>query len=64
MTLKEAVGMETIKNGTFNIGFEKDDETQFDVDDFNDLQDLWEMFCEDNGIPYDCVDYVEEVIYE
>ena len=45
--------------GTYSIGFNEDDETQFFASTMNELYDLWTDFCDENGIDYNCVDYVE-----
>ena len=67
MILKEAVSSDKITKGTYNIGFiDKDsssdlpDETQFDVNNFDELQECWDSFRKENNLPEDCVEYVEE----
>lgn len=60
MKLENAVkGVSIDKGCSYNIGFNDGDETQFDVDSFEDLQECWIGFCSENSIPTDCVDYVE-----
>ncbi len=62
MRIKDFVGW--IKPGTYNIGFindeGRDDETQFSAENIDDLVELWEEFCRENGFRYDSVTYVEE----
>ena len=62
MTLEEASkGVVTSGGGTYNIGFNGGDETQFDVQNLEELQECWSEFCnEEQGDP-GCVDYVERV---
>lgn len=60
MTINEVLGKE-IELGTYIIGFQnegRDDETFFFVENINDLQELWQDFCEGNNLSLDCVDYV------
>lgn len=47
---------------TCNIGFNEDDETQFDVRNMEELVELWEGFCEENDFSPDSVDYVEFIL--
>lgn len=62
MTLvKAAVGVVTSSGGTYNIGFNDGDETQFNARNLKDLQECWKGFCRDEKIPQNCVDYVERV---
>lgn len=50
---------------SYNIGFDNYmDETRFDVNNFDDLVDLWFDFCEENDIDPDTVNYVEKIEYE
>ena len=58
MTLKEATKDKRIMRAVYNIGFNKGDETQFHVDNYNELNSLWEDFCKDEGCSTDSVDYV------
>lgn len=61
MTLYEAL-TELISKHTYNIGFigiDGESETQFDVNNLSELEELWEDFCHENGLPLDCVEYVE-----
>lgn len=55
---------ESIKPGTYNIGFTnsdgRDDETQFDPGDIGELKALWMEFCKDNNFDPRSVTYVEE----
>ena len=63
MRIRDCVGYVT--PGTYNIGFinseGRDDETQFDANEYNELVELWEDFCMENGFQYDSVTYVEKV---
>lgn len=62
MKLEEAVnGVSIAKGSIYNIGFNDGDETQFDVDSFEDLQKCWQVFCFENKLLVDCVDYVDYV---
>lgn len=62
MTLeKAAVGVVTSGLGTYNIGFNDGDETQFEAENLKELQDCWNGFCKDEKIHQNCVDYVERV---
>jgi len=56
---KAAAGVVTAGNGTYNIGFNDNDETQFSADGLWDLLELWNTFCTENGFRIDSVDYVE-----
>ena len=56
-----AAGVVTTGGGTYNIGFNGDDETQFDAYDLAELLDLWIDFCAENGLDTSSVDYVEKV---
>ena len=50
------------KRGTYNIGFPGEngaDETQFDASGFEELEELWEAFCEENDLDPEDVDYME-----
>ena len=57
-----AAGVVTTGGGTYNIGFNGDDETQFDAYDLVELLDLWIDFCAENGFDTSSVDYVEKVM--
>lgn len=46
---------------TYNIGFNDGDETQFDVRNYSELAQCWNMFCKENGLNKNSVDYVEYV---
>lgn len=59
MTLEAAVEDLQMGLGDYNIGFMGDDETQFTACSLQDLKECWEVFCADEGISEDCVDYVE-----
>ena len=54
-----------ILRGTYDIGFINsdgmNDETEFFVDDLEDLERTYEEFCEDNGFSKDTVKYIESV---
>lgn len=56
-----AAGVVTPGGGTYNIGFNEGDETQFDAYDLAELLDLWIEFCEENMFQTNSVDYVERV---
>lgn len=57
-----AAGVVTTGGGTYNIGFNGDDETQFDAYDLAELLDLWTDFCAENDFDTSSVDYVEKVM--
>lgn len=60
MKMKDAVkGVDIIKGSSYNTGFNDGDEAQFDVDSFEELHECWVVFCIENGIPENCVDYVD-----
>lgn len=62
MTLgKAAAGVVRTGGGTYNIGFNSGDETQFSAYDLHDLLECWIDFCADNGFLTNSVDYVERV---
>ena len=56
---KAAAGVVTAGRGTYNIGFNDNDETQFSADGLQDLLELWNTFCAENDFQIDSVDYVE-----
>lgn len=45
---------------TYNIGFNKNDETQFDCDDMRELFECFYFFLKENRIALTSVDYIEE----
>ncbi|GBU06552.1 hypothetical protein EDD74_11926 [Faecalimonas umbilicata] len=47
--------------GTYNIGFNDGDETQFYAYDLAELLECWVGFCAENGFQTNSVDYVERV---
>lgn len=57
-----AAGVVTTGGGTYNIGFNGDDKTQFDAYDLAELLDLWIDFCAENNFDTSRVDYVEKVM--
>ena len=63
MRVRDCVGYKDITPGTYDIGFiddvGRDDETEFDVKDLDELVECWEDFCKENGFRYDSVTYVE-----
>lgn len=62
MTLgKAAVGVVHAGVGTYNIGFNDGDETQFDAYNLQELLECWIEFCAENGFQTNSVDYVERV---
>lgn len=61
MTLgKAAAGIVTAGGGTYNIGFNGNDETQFSADSLQELLELWIAFCAENEFQTNSVDYVEK----
>lgn len=54
-----AAGVVHTGGGTYNIGFNDGDETQFDAYDVAELLDLWIEFCVENKLETNSVDYVE-----
>ena len=46
---------------TYNIGFNDEDETQFDVCNLGELLICWDEFCKENKLPIDCYCYLEHV---
>ena len=61
MLIKEAAkDMVIINNRPYNVGINDGDETQFNPTDLDDLEDLWETFCKEEGCAIDSVDYVEQ----
>lgn len=56
-----AAGVVITGGGTYNIGFNGNDATQFEAYDMADLLDLWIDFCAENEIDTASVDYVERV---
>lgn len=61
MTLRKAT--KGITKGTYNIGFNDGDETQFDAKNITDLEELWFVFCKEEGCEVDSVDYVEKAVF-
>lgn len=62
MTLgKAAVGAVRTGSGTYNIGFNDGDETQFDAYNLSELLECWIEFCAENGFQTNSVDYVERI---
>ena len=62
MTIREASkGVVTSRRGTYNIGFNDGDETQFDVQNLEELRECWSEFCKAEKVDPGCVDYVERV---
>ena len=59
--VKAAVGVVTSGGGTYNIGFNDGDETQFSAQNLKELLECWKGFCKDEKISQNCVDYVEKV---
>lgn len=58
---KAAVGVVSTGGGIYNIGFNGNDETQFNAYNLQDLVDLWQEFCKENKFNTDSVDYVERI---
>ena len=62
MTIREASkGVVTSGRETYNIGFNDGDETQFDVQNLEELQECWSEFCKEEKVDPGCVGYVERV---
>ena len=62
MTIEAASkGVVASGRGTYNIGFNDGDETQFDVQNLEELQEGWSEFCKEEKVDSGCVDYVERV---
>ena len=61
MILRSAAKGKVRGKGTYNIGFNDGDETQFDATGIADLEELWNTFCKEAGCRTDSVDYVERV---
>ncbi len=61
MALGKAVAGVVAGGGTYNIGFNNGDETQFSADDLYELLELWIEFCAENGFRTNSVDYIEKV---
>lgn len=60
MTILEAAkDILFVTGGQYNVGFNGDDETQFDVDNISELEECWIGFCKENGFDPNSVDYVE-----
>lgn len=55
---------------TYNVGFynivdNRDDETQFDVEDMEELHELFRDFCKENDLPSDTqIYYIDQVDHE
>lgn len=51
---------------TYLVGFinneHNEDETEFDVSDLQELIEVWNDFCKENGVMLDAVTYIEHVI--
>lgn len=47
--------------GTYNLGFNENDETQFFAENSEDLKNLWNDFCKENNLDPECIDYCEHV---
>ena len=67
MTIKEAIEGMVITDtiATYRVGFINsdgvDDETEFNVENTDDLEKSYQIFCEDNGLREDTVVYVERI---
>ena len=57
-----AAGVVRAGVGTYNIGFNGDDETQFSAYDLAELLDSWFDFCAEKGFQTNSVDYVERIL--
>lgn len=62
MILRKAAKGVVRGRGTYNIGFNDGDETQFDAENLADLEELWRSFCKEEGYQADTVDYVERAV--
>ena len=62
MRLREAArGIVTTGGGTYRIGFDEDDETEFSTYNLAELEALYRDFCKENGFRQNTVNYVERV---
>lgn len=61
MTLGKAAAGIVEGKGTYNIGFNGNDETQFDVNNLMELLERWIDFCAENDFQTNSVDYVERI---
>lgn len=61
MTMGKAISADSFIPGTYNIGFNGNDETQFTAESRMELLELWIGFCAENLYRTDSVDYVEMV---
>jgi len=62
MTLGKAIiGLQIVKNGTYEIGFNGCEKIRLSADDMMDLLVQWFYFRIDNKIAADSVNYVEQV---
>lgn len=63
MTIREAAKGVFLRpssgKGSYNVGFNGGDETQFDVKNLSELEECWKGFCKDEGCAENSVDYVE-----
>ena len=64
MTIREAgKGIVTNGGGTYRIGFintdGQEDETEFDAYNIAELEELYRVFCKENGFRQNTVTYVE-----
>ena len=72
MTLREVINESfcdcSLVPGTYDIGFintdrgyEREDETEFDIQNTRELLALWIIFCQENGFDTNSVEYVRYV---
>lgn len=62
MRIKEAAkGIVTAGRGTYRIGFNEDDETEFTAFNLTELEALYRDFCKENGFRQNTVNYIERV---
>lgn len=45
----------------FKIGFDEDDETEFEATSLKELDSLWKDFCKENNLDFSCIDYCKPV---
>lgn len=67
MNIKRAgknIVVETKKPMTYRIGFNDGDETELNVSNMSELEELWLSLCPEFGCAPDSVDYVHKVGYE
>lgn len=56
---KAAAGVVRSIGGMYRIGFNEGDETEFFALDVDELEELWQIFCEENDVDKDSIDYIK-----